>query len=60
MDHSHHIPDKLKTREELAPVLARARAAARAAYVELVLRASRAGTRRWLARHDLDTDEATP
>jgi chemotaxis protein methyltransferase CheR len=46
--------------DELAPVLARARAAARAAYVELVLRASRAGTRRWLARHELDTDEVLP
>jgi anti-anti-sigma regulatory factor len=43
--------------DELAPVLARARAAARAAYVELVLRASRAGTRRWLSRHALDSDE---
>jgi chemotaxis protein methyltransferase CheR len=46
--------------DELAPVLSRARAAARAAYVELVLRASRAGTRRWLARHELDTDEVAP
>jgi chemotaxis protein methyltransferase CheR len=45
--------------DELAPVLARARAAARAAYVELVLRATRAGTRRWLARHALDA-EVTP
>jgi chemotaxis protein methyltransferase CheR len=43
--------------DELAPVLARARAAARVAYVELVLRATRAGTRRWLARHALDDDE---
>ncbi len=45
--------------DDLAPVLARARAAARAAHVELVLRATRAGTRRWLARHDLD-GEVTP
>jgi chemotaxis protein methyltransferase CheR len=43
--------------DDLAPVLARARAAARTAYVELVLRATRAGTKRWLARHELDGDE---
>jgi chemotaxis protein methyltransferase CheR len=40
--------------DELAPVLRRARAAARAAHVELVLRATRSGTRRWLARHTLE------
>jgi hypothetical protein len=40
--------------DELAPVLRRARAAARAAHVELALRATRSGTRRWLARHGLE------
>jgi chemotaxis protein methyltransferase CheR len=40
--------------DELAPVLRRARAAAQAAHVELVLRATRPGTRRWLARHGLE------
>jgi len=42
--------------DELAPVLRRARAAARAAQVELALRATRAGTKRWLARHRLDEE----
>jgi chemotaxis protein methyltransferase CheR len=42
--------------DDLAPVFRRARAAARAAHVELVLRATRSGTRRWLARHGLDED----
>ena len=40
--------------DALAPVLRRARAAARAAGVALVMRATRAGARRWLARHGLD------
>jgi chemotaxis protein methyltransferase CheR len=40
--------------DELAPVLRRARAAAQAAHVALVLRATRTGSRRWLARHDLE------
>ncbi|HEY5928255.1 MAG TPA: CheR family methyltransferase [Kofleriaceae bacterium] len=43
--------------DELAPVLRRARAAARAAHVELALRATRAGTRRWIARHALDEED---
>jgi chemotaxis protein methyltransferase CheR len=42
--------------DDLAPVFRRARAAARAAQVELVLRATRPGTRRWVARHGLDED----
>ena len=40
--------------DDLAPVLRRALAAARMAHVELVVRATRPGTRRWLARHELD------
>jgi chemotaxis protein methyltransferase CheR len=40
--------------DELAPVLRRACAALRAAGVHVDLRASRAGARRWLARHGLD------
>lgn len=40
--------------DDLAPVLRRARAAAAAAGVELVLRTTRAGARRWLARHALE------
>jgi chemotaxis protein methyltransferase CheR len=40
--------------DDLAPVLRRARAAARAASVELVLHATRTGSRRWLTRHELD------
>ena len=40
--------------DDLAPVLRRALAAARTAQVELVVRATRPGTRRWLARHELD------
>lgn len=39
--------------DDIAPMLVRARAAARTANVELVLKATRAGTRRWLARHAL-------
>jgi chemotaxis methyl-accepting protein methylase len=39
--------------DELAPVLRRARAAARAAGVELELRATRPGAKRWLSRHEL-------
>lgn len=42
--------------DELAPVLRRARAAARAASVTLTLRATRTGSRRWLTRHELDED----
>ena len=42
--------------DELAPVLRRARAAAGAAHVTLVLRATRAGARRWVARHGLDEE----
>ena len=44
--------------DELAPVLRRARAAAEAAHVALVLRATRPGARRWLARHGLEEDGA--
>jgi chemotaxis protein methyltransferase CheR len=43
--------------DAIAPVLSRARAAARAADVELVFKATRAGTRRWLVRHALDDIE---
>lgn len=43
--------------DELAPVLRRAMAAARAASVQLVLRTTRPGTRRWLSRHALAEDE---
>jgi hypothetical protein len=44
--------------DEIAPILARVRAAARAADIELVLSASRSGTRRWLARHALDQEDS--
>jgi chemotaxis protein methyltransferase CheR len=44
--------------DELVPVLRRARAAARTAGIALVLRATRAGARRWLARHGLDEEAA--
>ncbi len=44
--------------DDLAPVLRRARAAARTAGIALVLHATRAGTRRWLTRHRLDEDAA--
>ncbi|MBA3392114.1 MAG: hypothetical protein H0T89_05690 [Deltaproteobacteria bacterium] len=44
--------------DDLAPVLRRARAASAAAHVVLELRATRTGTRRWLARHGL-ADSAT-
>jgi chemotaxis methyl-accepting protein methylase len=40
--------------DELAPVLRRACAALRAAGVDVELRATRAGARRWLARHGLE------
>ena len=47
--------------DELVPVFRRARAAAMAAHVALELRATRPGTRRWLARHGLeDSSEGTP
>lgn len=45
--------------DELAPVLRRAQAAARTAHVDLVLRTTRPGTRRWLSRHGL-LDEEDP
>ena len=44
--------------DDLAPVLRRAGAAARTAGISLVLRATRTGARRWLARHGLDGDIA--
>ena len=44
--------------DDLAPVLRRARAAARAAQVTLTLRATRTGSRRWLTRHQLDEGDA--
>jgi chemotaxis protein methyltransferase CheR len=44
--------------DDLAPVLRRARAAARAAGIALVVRATRPGARRWLARHELDEEVA--
>ena len=44
--------------DDLAPVLRRARAAARTAGIALVLRATRAGARRWLARHGIDEEAA--
>ncbi len=40
-------------RDDLAPVLRRAVAAARAAGVEIVLQTTRPGARRWLSRHGL-------
>lgn len=40
--------------DDLAPVLRRARAAARTAGIAMTLRATRTGARRWLARHALD------
>lgn len=40
--------------DDLAPVLRRARAAASAAGIALILRTTRSGARRWLARHELD------
>jgi chemotaxis protein methyltransferase CheR len=42
--------------DDLVPVLRRARAAAEAAHVELELRATRPGTKRWMARHGLDEE----
>ncbi|HEX4418093.1 MAG TPA: CheR family methyltransferase [Kofleriaceae bacterium] len=44
--------------DDLAPVLRRARAAARTAGILLIVRATRTGGRRWLARHSLDEDVA--
>jgi chemotaxis methyl-accepting protein methylase len=44
--------------DDLAPVLRRARAAARTAGITLVVRATRTGARRWLARHGLDEEAA--
>ena len=40
--------------DDLAPVMRRARAAATTAGIELVLRATRTGARRWLSRHNLE------
>jgi hypothetical protein len=40
--------------DELAPVFRRARAAAEAAGIGLLLRTTRTGARRWLARHGLE------
>jgi hypothetical protein len=42
--------------DDLAPVLRRARAAAGTAGIALVVRATRAGARRWMARHGLDEE----
>ncbi|MBS1124132.1 MAG: chemotaxis protein CheR [Deltaproteobacteria bacterium] len=42
--------------DDLVPVLRRARAAARAAGVELDVRATKTGARRWLSRHALDEE----
>src|SRR5262249_35406091 len=42
--------------DDLAPVLPGARAAARAAHVELVIRATRTGAKRWLTRLELDEE----
>jgi chemotaxis protein methyltransferase CheR len=44
--------------DDLAPVLRRARAAAHTAGIELAVRATRAGVRRWLVRHGLDGEAA--
>jgi chemotaxis protein methyltransferase CheR len=44
--------------DDLAPVLRRARAAAEAAGIALALRTTRAGARRWLARHALEDGAA--
>ena len=44
--------------DDLAPVLRRARAAARAAGIALRVRATRTGARRWLGRHGLDGENA--
>lgn len=44
--------------DDLAPVIRRACAAARGAGVEIVLRATRTGAKRWVSRHGLD--EVTP
>jgi chemotaxis protein methyltransferase CheR len=48
LDRAEFVPD------EIATTLRRARAAAEAAGVVLILRATRAGTRRWLRRHGLE------
>lgn len=44
--------------DDLAPVLRRAKAAARAAGVRVAVRATRPGARRWLSRHGLDEGDA--
>jgi hypothetical protein len=44
--------------DDLAPVLRRARSAASTTGIALELRATRPGTRRWLARHGLDEEVA--
>jgi len=44
--------------DDLAPVLRRARAAARTAGIALVVRATRPGARRWLARQGIDEEAA--
>ena len=44
--------------DDLAPVLRRAKAAARAAGVAVTVRGTRAGARRWLSRHGLDEGDA--
>jgi hypothetical protein len=43
--------------DELAPVFRRAQAVTRNARIELELRTTRAGTRRWLSRHGLGGEE---
>jgi len=44
--------------DDLAPVLRRARAAAHTAGIDLSMRATRPGVRRWLARHGFDGEAA--
>ncbi|HSS02768.1 MAG TPA: CheR family methyltransferase, partial [Kofleriaceae bacterium] len=44
--------------DDLAPVLRRARAAAHTAGIDLSVRATRPGVRRWLARHGFDGEAA--
>ncbi len=48
LDRAELLPD------ELAPVIRRARAAARAAGIEITLRATRPGAKRWLSRNGLE------
>jgi chemotaxis methyl-accepting protein methylase len=45
--------------DDLVRVLRRARAAAWTAGIEIAMRATRTGARRWLARHGLDDDDKT-